>query len=69
VKFFVLVFLFCALHITKQFKANNTKLTSSPTKTQHADAAVSNDVNENEYIARYSESDTTQNINRHEYRN
>jgi hypothetical protein len=26
-------------------------------------------VNENEYIARYSESDTTQNINRHEYRN
>ena len=34
--------LFCKLHSTKQSKAKNTKLTSSPTKMQQADAAVSN---------------------------
>jgi hypothetical protein len=41
----ILVFwllLFCDLHSTKQSKAKNTKLTSSPTKMQQPDAAVNN---------------------------
>jgi hypothetical protein len=40
--FVLWLILFCELYSTKQYKSKNAKLISSSTKTQHADAAVSN---------------------------